>query len=85
MRTFIFLHEDIFNFLKGHDLLATNRPKKIFLACSFCRGGGEVKICFLSIEEAKTKRGYFLWVKLIIFKSLQIQDKCGEISSKPDE
>ena len=27
---FFFLHEQISNFMKGHDLLATNRPKKKF-------------------------------------------------------
>ena len=27
---FFFLHEQISNFLKGHDLLVTNRPKKNF-------------------------------------------------------
>ena len=27
---FFFLHEQISNFLKGHDLLAANRPKKNF-------------------------------------------------------
>ena len=27
---FFFLHEQIFNFLKGHDLLVTNRPQKNF-------------------------------------------------------
>ena len=27
---FFFLHEQIYNFLNGHDLLVTNRPKKNF-------------------------------------------------------
>ena len=27
---FFFLHEQISNFLKGHNLLVTNRPKKNF-------------------------------------------------------
>ena len=27
---FFFLHEQISNFLKGHDLLVTNRPEKNF-------------------------------------------------------
>ena len=38
-KNFFFLHEQISNFLKGHDLLVTNRPKKISLVCSFCRRG----------------------------------------------
>ena len=80
---FFFLHEQIFNFLKGHDLLVTNRPKKKFTSYVVFVGG--VKICFLSLEEATAKMGYAFWVKLIIFKSLQIQDNCGKISSKPDE
>ena len=42
-------------------------------------------MCFLTLEEATAKRGYVLWVKLIIFKSLHFQDNCGGISSKPDE
>ena len=39
---FFFLHEQISNFLKGHDLLVTNRPKKISLVCTLRKKPGIV-------------------------------------------
>ena len=69
--------------MKGHDLLVVNRAQKKFP--SHVVFVGRVKICFLSLEEATAKRVYAFWVKLIIFKSLQIQDDCGKISSTLDE
>ena len=82
MKTFFF-HEQISNFLKGHDLLVTNRPKKKFPLCVVFVGG--VKICFLLLEAARAKKGLAFRVKLSVFKSPQIQDNCDEISWKPDE
>ena len=52
---FFFLHKQISNFLKGHYLLVTNRPKKKFPSHVVFVGG--VKICSLSFEEATAKTG----------------------------
>ena len=51
---FFFLYEQISNFLKGYILLVTNRPKKISLACSFCRRGGNM---FFVIRRSYSKKG----------------------------
>ena len=51
---FFFLHEQIFNFLKGHNLLVTDRPKKISLVCSFCRRGENM---FFLIRERLEQKG----------------------------
>ena len=69
--------------MKGHDLLVTNRPKKKFASCVVFVGG--VKICFLSLEAARAKRGLSFGVKVNAFKSLKIQNYCGPISLKTDE
>ena len=82
MRTLSFLHEQIFNFLKGHEELVANKQKKI---PSHVVLVGGVKICCLSLEAARAKRGLAFGVKVDAFKSLKIQNYCGEISSKPDE
>ena len=70
---FFFVHEQIFNFLKG--------PKK-FLSHVIVVGG--VKICFLLLEEATAKRGCAFGVKVNSFKSLKTQNyhlnKSGKIA-----
>ena len=68
---------------KGHDLLVTNRTKKKIPSCVVFVGG--VKICFLSLEAARAKRGLAFGVKVNAFKSLKIQNNCGRISLKTDD
>ena len=70
-------------FLKGHDLLVTNRPKKKFPSHVVFVGG--VKIFFLSLEAARAKRGLAFGVKVNAFKRLKIQNYCGQISLKTDD
>ena len=80
---FFFLHEQISNFLKGHDLLVTNRPKKKFPSHVVFVGG--VKLFFLSLEAARVKRGLAFGVKVNAFKSLKIPNYCGRTSLKTDD
>ena len=55
----------------------------IHVQCQIFKGA--MKMCFLSLEAVRAKRGLALGVKVNAFKSLQIQDSCGNISLKPVE